>query len=457
MRHSIDCLSRRKFLKLAAGAGSALSISAGTRLLHAIAPPTLPLPSLSGIGHIVVLMMENRSFDHFLGWLPNANGKQAGLTYLDSKGAPHLTHALAADATTGDFQGCSFLDPGHSFSDGRIQYNGGAANGFLLDGSDSSSTNPLQANDIFSIGYYPQAALDFLGRAAADWTVCDNYFCGIMAETYPNRFHMHAAATDRLHNSSTTSSLPTIWDRLASAGYRGRYYYSDLPFLALWGTKYLNISFPFSQFLADAAAGQLPEVSFIDPRFEDEGSGTSQDDHPHADIRAGEAFMNQIYNAVTTSPNWPSTVFIINYDEWGGFFDHLAPPVAPVPPATRAAAATEGVDPDDPLYGLLGFRTPNLIVCPWARRGYVSSEQFDHTSILKMIEWRFGLAPLTVRDQTASNIADVLDFSQTNLSFNSYSVPTVLGTPCPNQAPPTSGGEFAPLRDLARAHGFLIR
>jgi phospholipase C len=342
----------------------------------------------------------------------------------------HASHALASDSTTGDFQGCGFLDPGHSFNDGRVQYNGSAANGWLFDGSDESTANPMQANDIFAIGYYPQSSLDFLGRAAVDWTVCDNYFCAIMAETYPNRFHMHAAATDRLHNSSATSSLPTIWDRLAAAGYRGRYYYSDLPFLALWGSKYLNISFPVAQFLADAAAGQLPEVSFIDPRFEDEGSGTSQDDHPHADIRAGEYFMNELYNAVTSSPNWAETVFIINYDEWGGFFDHVAPPVGPVPPATRAAAVAEGVDPNDPLFGLLGFRTPNLIVSPFARRGYVSSEQFDHTSILKMIEWRFGLPPLTVRDQTANNIADVLDFSRANLNYNSYPVPTVTGTPC---------------------------
>jgi phospholipase C len=456
MKSSIDSLSRRKFLKLAAAAGTAMSASAGTRLLRAVTSSTLPLPGMSGIKHIVVLMMENRSYDHFLGWLPNSNGRQAGLTYLDSAGTPHPTHVLATDATTGNFQGCAFLDPGHSFSDGRVQYHGGAANGFLFDGSDSSSNDPQLANDSFAIGYYPQAALDFMGRAAVDWTVCDNYFCGIMAETYPNRFHMHAAATDRLHNGSATSSLPTIWDRLAAGGYRGRYYYSDLPFLALWGSQYLNISFPVAQFLADAATGQLPEVSFIDPRFEDEGTGTSQDDHPHADIRAGQTFMNQIYNAVTSSPNWPATVFIINYDEWGGFFDHVAPPVAPVPPATRAAAAAEGVDPNDPLYGLLGFRIPNLVVSPFARRGYVSSEQFDHTSILKMIEWRFGLPPLTVRDQTANNIAEALDFGHPNLSVNSYPVPTIIGAPCTNQLPPVPGTGVAGLRELARAHGFPI-
>jgi phospholipase C len=432
-----NSLSRRRFLSLAAGAGGALALGRSGR---ATALPSLPPPSQSGIRHIVVLMMENRSFDHFLGWLPNANGKQSGLSFADSNGVMHATHALATDSTTGDFQGCGFLDPGHSFNDGRVQYNGSACDGWLLNGSDESSSNPVQPNDVFSVGYYPSTALDFFGRAALDWTVCDNYFCGIMAETYPNRFHMHAACTDRLHNAMQPSNsgssapspslLPTIWDRLAAGGYRGRYYYSDTPFLALWGQSYLSISFPVSQFLVDAAAGQLPEVSFIDPRFQDESSGTSQDDHPHADIRTGEYFINQIYNAVTTSPNWPNTVFIVNYDEWGGFFDHVAPPVAPVPPATRAAAIAEGIDPDDPLFGLLGFRIPNLIVSPFAQRGYISTEQFDHTSILKMIEWRFGLLPLTIRDQTANNIADALDFSRTNLAFNAYPVPSVTGQPC---------------------------
>ena len=103
-----------------------------------------------------------------------------------------------------------------------------------------------------------------------------------MAETYPNRFYQHAAQTDRLHNSTAAASMPTIWDRLDAARLTGRYYFSDAPFTALWGTKYLDISRPFPTFLADCAAGNLPEVAFVDPRFLDEGSGTSGDDHPHA-------------------------------------------------------------------------------------------------------------------------------------------------------------------------------
>ena len=93
----------------------------------------------------------------------------------------------------------------------------------------------------------------------------------------------------------------------------------------------MDIARPLAAFFADAAAGTLPEVSFVEPRFLGEEIGLSNDDHPFADIRNGQAFMNQVYSAVTTGPAWPNTVFVINYDEWGGFFDHVPPPTGPDP------------------------------------------------------------------------------------------------------------------------------
>ena len=198
---------------------------------------SLPQPNAAGFEHVVVVMMENRSFDHFLGWMPGANGQQSGLSYQDSKGVSHSTHALPPD-----YQGCGFLDPGHSYENGRVQYHNGGADGWLLDGSDGDETDPNRANDIYAIGYYGQNDLAFLGAAGPAFTVCDNYFAGILSATYPNRFYMHAAQTDRLSNSSDISTLPTIWSRLEEKGFSGRYYFSDLPFLALWGSRYTNIS-----------------------------------------------------------------------------------------------------------------------------------------------------------------------------------------------------------------------
>jgi phospholipase C len=385
----------------------------------------LPPPADSGIDHIIVVMMENRSFDHYLGWLPGADGRQSGLTYVDRDGVRHGTYHLE------DAQGCGHPDPDHSFEGGRVEYNDGRCDGWLRAGQ----------NDIFSIGYYSQQDLAFYGKAAPYWTVCDQYFSAIMAETYPNRFYQHAAQTDRIHNSTTVSTLPTIWDRLAAAGLTGRYYFYDVPFTALWGTKYLSISHPFSQFLTDCATGSLPELSFVDPKFLDEDSGTSADDHPHADIRAGQYFLSQIYQAVTTSPAWERTLLVINYDEWGGFFDHVAPSVAP------------DADPD---WGLRGFRVPCLVISPRARRGHVAHDVYDHTSVLKAIEWRWGLAPLTPRDSAARNIAEVLDFTDPpDLSAPRWSVPPFVGTPCA-LASTSDYEQWYALRDLALSHGWSL-
>src|SRR5205085_9433721 len=149
-------------------------------------------------------------------------------------------------------------------------------------------------------------------------------------------------------------------------------YFSDAPFLGLWGLKYSSISRTIDHFFDDCAAGTLPQVSYVDPRFIDEATGTSNDDHPFADIRNGEVFMNMVYQAVTTSPDWKHTVLVFTFDEWGGFFEHVAPPAAPIPPASQAAGDTDG---------LLGFRVPCVIVSPYASRGVISQTQFDHTSV----------------------------------------------------------------------------
>jgi phospholipase C len=329
-------------------------------------------------------------------------------------------------------------DPNHSYEGGRVEFNGGACDGWLKPGA-----NP---NDTYSIGYYQQNDLGFLGQAAPAWTVCDNYYSAIMAETYPNRFMQHSAQTDRITNSMTLSILPTIWDRLAAGGYSRRYYFVDAPFLALWGTKYIEISKPFETFLTDCRTGSLPNVSFIDPKFLDEDTGTSADDHPHADIRDGEQFLNQVYNAIRTSPNWSSTVLVINFDEWGGFYDHVPPPVRlPVPPIQAAAGD---------LDGRIGFRVPCVIISPMARRGYVAKKRYDHTSVLKMIEWRFGLAPLTERDRDANNLAETLDFAHPHLTCDAYTVPSGYVSPPCLPSGTAAEPEFDQLRDLASQLGF---
>ena len=190
--------------------------------------------------------------------------------------------------------------------------------------------------------------------------------------------------------------------------------------------------------------GTLPHVAFVDPKFINEDSGTSADDHPHADIRNGQAFLNMIYNAVVSSPAWPQTILVINYDEWGGFFDHVPPTAAPIPLADRKAGNQDG---------LRGFRVPNFIISPWTPRGTVGHGLYDHTSVLRMIEWRWDLPPLTVRDATANNLANLLDFTQTNLEAPAFDVPPgPFGGECPPT--PSIPNKWDGLRQLAKRYGF---
>jgi phospholipase C len=367
------------------------------------AAAALPRPSRAGIDHIVVLTMENRSFDHLLGWLPGADGKQAGLSYRDRNGAAHSTHRLAPD-----FQGCGHPDPEHTYAGLRVSYDGGRCDGFLRAGQ----------NDVYAIGYYTRRDLPFLGAAAPAWTVCDRYFGSIMAPTLPNRMYLHAGRTDRTNDLPLPSFLPTIWDLLAEHGVPGRFYRSTISYLGLWGLKYLDITRSFADFLHDCRTGDLPAVAYVDPDYAPSRLGVGNSDHPHVDIRVGEWLMWQVYNAVTTGPAWSRTLLVITFDESGGFFDHVPPTLAP------------DVDPD---HSLRGFRVPTLLVSPFARRGYVDHRVYDHTSILKLIEWRFGLPPLSVRDAHANNLAAALDLSRRNLHAPAFRVPrAVLSLPCPH-------------------------
>jgi phospholipase C len=277
--------------------------------------------------------------------------------------------------------------------------------------------------------------------------VCDRYFAAMMAPTFPNRFFLHSAQTDRTTTSiNKIATMPAIWDRLAAAGIDGRYFFTDVPYTALWGTRYLGISHQISEFYSAAAAGTLPAVSFVEPGFLGEAvPGLSEDEHPLADIRFGQHFLSQVYNAVVSSPNWPRTVFVVTYDEWGGFFDHVAPTVGPDPNPDLGA-------------GLRGFRVPCVVISPWSRVGNVAHGLYDHTSILKMIEWRFNLAPLTVRDAAANNLAEVLDFGQPPLlNPPRYTVPLPITLGCLLTSHAHAGEDWPDLARLAVARGFSAR
>jgi phospholipase C len=445
-------INRRELMKRSLIASGAVALGSGWRFgdawLQGATLPTLPNPADSGIEHIVVVTMENRSLDHLLGWLPNVDGRQAGFTYVDAAGVPHHTYSLS-----GDYTGCPHPDPDHSYDGARIEYDGGRMDGFLKDAS----------NDIYCIGYYGEADIPFYGALARHYTTCDRYFPSILGPTFPNRLFLHAAQTDRLSNTASLTTLPTIWDRLIAAGVSARYYFSNVPFLGLWGAKYVGISDLYPEFVAAAQSGALPAVSFVDPIYTILDDGTGNDDHPHADIRRGDRFLYDTFQAVATGPKWPNTVFIVNFDEWGGFFEHIVPP--------RATAPNQ-VDPDL-VNGkaLLGFRVPTVVASPFstglANNPRVSTQVYDHTSVLKLIEWRWGLAPLTARDASTDvqNLAYALNFENPDVIVPALPEPfaPVLGAPCPTGGgilgAPATTDEAAVLTQLgqsAASNGFTV-
>jgi len=404
-------IQRRDFLRSALSVTAASVLSSCSSLRSTLAP-ALPLPEHSGIEHVVVVMMENRSFDHFLGWLPTADGKQAGLSYMDQTGAIENTHHLA-----GDFTGCGHIQPDHSYQGGRIQFNAGKMDGFLRSG-----------NDIFSLGYYREEDLTFFGALARQYTTLDRYFCSFMGPTAPNRIFLHSAQTDRIDGSPGVCELETIWDRISDAGVSGRCYSQVLN---LWGSEYTGFIYSYEDYLSDTASGQLPAVSFVDAPYSAQTGAV--DDHPFADIRNGDAFLSQTYHALVNSPCWPNSVLIVTFDEWGGFFDHVPPPRV-IAPNTTDADLIDG-------RALLGFRVPTVIVSPFSTGSpsfpRVNSTVFDHTSVLKLIEWRWNLRPLTARDASAEvgNLASVLDFARprTELPALPVAVP-VEKSPCDGSA-----------------------
>jgi len=430
--------------------------------------PALPDPATSGIDHVVLVTMENRSFDHLMGWVPNAESAQTGRSFVDAFGEAHAPFALTANPAYG-FQGCAFADPNHAYDAGRVHLANGAMNGFLL-----TPATSLTRGDLLPIGYFQSADLDFYRGAVTQYTVCDYYMSGILSDTFPNRLYLHSGETDRLSDTQDTSTLPTIWDRLDAKNVSSTYYFHDVPFTALYGTRYVGRSKLIADFLSDAAAGTLPSFCMVDPRFGGEAQGTSNDDHPHADVRNGQVLLGQIYDALRTSPNWSRTLMIIVYDEWGGFMEHVAPPVKPVSAAERAL----GND------GRLGFRVPCMLLGPRVRANNVSRYPFDPSSIHQLLAWRFGLDPLGVRasDATTFNLAYALNLTDaartdapaiavtqgtfgaacaniassgtTGIAQLDRSQVTPGASTAPDTAMSPAGGRFSELRTKADALGF---
>jgi phospholipase C len=427
-------IDRRSFLKAGlAGAGMAtLGGSAAARASDFV-NITAPVSSLLGgptprsnINHVVVLMMENRSADHYLGWW----GDRPDVRFDAS--TKHPTRPTYDFGVRGEqnFTGHPYLDPSHSHDGGRFQI-------LDKDGADGvpdgwGDDRPGSGTDRYALTYYTADDLPVISQIVRDFTAFDRYHASWMGNTYPNRYYMHSAQAHGITNNDFPPQFaathpewtvgftwPTLWDQLTAAGVTWRYYFSNLPVIALFGARYLPNARPIVDYYADAAAGTLPQVSFIDPFFV-APEGLANDDHPHADIRLGQELYSDVTTAFMRSPNWRRGAMFINYDEWGGFWDHVTPPAVGTdidPLATYGPSVdyrqqgpwTTDATPD---FGLHGFRTPAFLLSPYARntganpipgtkpRGKrpvpttvdrTHSGRQDHTSILQFITDNWGL------------------------------------------------------------------
>ena len=415
-------VTRRRFLTLAAsattlGLGAPTSVSASCEGVAPEPSCTLPEPASAPFDTVVVLMMENRSFDHLLGWLPGANGKQEGLTYKDPQGQEYATWALAPD-----FQGCLYRDPDHTWPGIAVQYADGACDGFLktpvLEGDDDDDDDGAAAvtrirRDRFPIGYYREDDLPILSALAKGYTTFDNYFCSMMGPTWENRLYQLTGTTQLIDDCDFPGegeprpvTIPlAIFDRVLDARLTAAYYYHTSPITGLFQSgRYDRISYPIKQFWADAREGTLANVVFIDPDYSDiaEDMGTSNDYHPWGNVLVADGFVAQVHDALKASPQWERMVFVLNFDEHGGFFDHVPPP------ACQDDTVLRGEGPD---LKRLGFRVPAIAMGPFAPRRIEKAGPYEHCSILRMIEWRWGLEPLRLRDRHAKNLAEALDFT----------------------------------------------
>ncbi len=406
-------LRRREFLaRTAAVAGGAalasylpaeeLVAEAARRTVHR----KLPSPQNLPIDTFVVLMMENRSFDHYFGWHPNADAKN-DFTYPAPGGGTVDTYRLSPD-----FQGCDHPDPDHGWTGGRFQWNRGKNDRFVF-GNEAGT-----GSDEFAAGYYLEEDVPFLPAAAAGYQLYDRWFCSLMASTYPNRHYQWGAQNGGQKSNLFPPQVPgmetgftweTIADRAEANGISFTYYNSDLPFAALYGARGVAWTKPVSTFYSDAAAGTLPNICFVDPPFRDGGGGNglSADEHPHGDIRLGQAFMSDVANAFIESPHYERGAMFINYDEWGGFFDHVKPPFVPDDRRNQA-----DIDND---WGFTGFRVPGVAISPFTKGGRVSHMPVTHESILKLISYKFELGHLNMRHRFASNIGRSFNFKKPDL------------------------------------------
>jgi phospholipase C len=358
------------------------------------------------IRHVILLILENHSFDQMMGSLkpiyPNMDGIDAGNLRSNADRSGKLFHQ--SESTERQV----ILDPHHEVDHVSVQLADGNS-GFVQD-YETSFPQATGQDKQYIMDYYPLdflPALHGLGRA---FTVCDHWFASLPGPTWPNRFFaLTGTSSDRTDMPDdgdhkldllgyVEQQQDTIFDRLNDAGIDWKIYFHDLPqSLVLWHQREAKNAakyFPIDDFYNDVRSNKLPLFSYVEPRYNGEDQN---DDHPPHDIMKAQRLIADVYNAIRQSDLWNSTLLIVFYDEHGGFYDHVTPPSA-VPP--DAASSAE-------CFRSLGVRVPALLISPWVE-ATLFQETLDHTSVLKYLSDKWGLSPLGERAQRAKSFASAI-------------------------------------------------
>jgi phospholipase C len=401
-------------------------------------PAGHPTPGLEQIEHVVVLMMENHSFDNLLGMVPHQVKGRAhvdGLTLQGGKVVNSNPSSVTPSGITGPLVSATRAtspcqlsgEPSQAWNASHLAWNNGANNGFV------------QASTDVAMWYWDQGYLPFTYSLAQHYPIGQRYFSSVLAQTYPNRRFLFCGTASGLtatnaYSFHTPAANGTIFNQLLNHKISWRNYVQAtngvLESSALIVPEFatspgcLARMRPIGDFFSDAAHGTLPSFSFLDPNY-----NAVSEENPQ-DIQAGERFIAQVVTALQRSKLWQQTALFLTWDEHGGYYDHVPPPRAIKPdniaPITDPAALS---NPNVPLapggYDRYGFRVPLIVVSPWARADYVSTITQDHTSILAFIERKWNLPALTFRDANAHPLTDYFDFSKPTFA----KAPKLAGAP----------------------------
>jgi phospholipase C len=384
------------------------------------------------IENVVVVMMENHSFDNYFSHL-NAYAQRTDIESApDTATNPDASGQAQARAHAA--HPCT-LDTDHEWAGTHQEINGGAMDGFFTanDGYNksalpSTSTDPSLWSGARSLSYYDERDIPFYYALASTFAIADHYHASVPGPTWPNRLYLYSGTSfgetyNLVFPDKTAYPYPgnpmSIVDEL-EASHVGWMMYTD----TAGGFSSLNIVYEtpgnrwgrgvtgtIADFKAAAAAGSLPPVSFVDPDMLSElKNGDGLDEHPPGDIQSGQKFAADVITALFNSPQWAHSALFLMYDEHGGFYDHVAPPKACAPDGT--APVLQQGDTTQAGFDMYGVRVPMIVVSPYARKSYVGHEVYDHTSVTRFIEAKFKLPALSARDANAQPPMDLFDFTK---------------------------------------------